>query len=315
MFMPTSVRRARSLALLGVVALALSPWRSARAQSATDGARLAFERGIAAEEQGLAAEACLAFRESLRLVRELGPLRKVAACDEREGKLLRAAEQLREVLERLPADDAERAVTQSLLKSVESRLGRLSLKRRPGAPAGMHASIDGLDRALPSSGLLLEPGVKDLVVSIPGEPSRVVEVTISSGQDVTVELPPPADAKRGAPAPSVARPAPRGATMRTAGFVVGGIGVASLVSAGITGLKLLDEKSELDACAAEPGCDTTPIAQRANPLVVVNAIAWGVGVVGVGTGVTLLVLDAQESGDPTVEAEVGLGGVHVGGSF
>ncbi len=310
---PRSTRPIRWIGLTTFVTLLAA--REARAQSATEGARQAFERGVAAEAEGLAIESCVAFRQSLSLVRELGPLRKVAACEEREGKLLQAAARLREVLERLPPEDPERAVTDSLLKSVESRLGRLSLKQRPGARAGVRASVNGLDRAVPSSGLLLDPGEQEVVVAMPGEPSRLVAVTIASGQEVTLELPLPYDVPRGR-TPAIATPmAPRSATMRTAGFVVGGIGIASLLSAGITGLKLLDDKSDLDACAAEPGCNTTAIAERANRLVVINALAWGVGIVGVGTGATLLVLDASERGESAVSAEVGLGNVRVYGTF
>src|SRR5688572_29983451 len=110
----------------------------AHVRTVVDDARSAFESGLALESEGKVAEACAAYRKRLAMVRELGPLRKVATCDASDGELLSSAALLEELLPRL-VEDTERAGVAAQLAGLKARLARLTLALAPGAPAGVVA--------------------------------------------------------------------------------------------------------------------------------------------------------------------------------
>jgi hypothetical protein len=92
-------------------------------------------------------------------------------------------------------------------------------------------------------------------------------------------------------------------TKRTLGFVVGGIGLAGLAAAGITGALLLGDKSTVDkkctpTCVDQDGRDAV---SRGKSLLPINAVAWGVGAVGVGTFL-ILTSGKKATEDPPPQA-------------
>ncbi|MFO0552890.1 MAG: hypothetical protein U0271_31165 [Polyangiaceae bacterium] len=99
-------------------------------QSAEGRARAAFEQGLAAERAGDAAGACARFEESLSLVRELGPLGKVAECDAAHGDLVAAIAKLEELASRMSAD-SERARVTARRDELRARVAHLTLRVAP----------------------------------------------------------------------------------------------------------------------------------------------------------------------------------------
>ena len=86
-------------------------------------------------------------------------------------------------------------------------------------------------------------------------------------------------------------------TKRTLGFVVGGIGLAGLAAAGITGVLLLGDKSTADkkctpTCVDQDGRDAV---SRGKSLIPINAVAWGVGALGVGVGTFLILTSGKKA--------------------
>lgn len=309
-----AVRLSASLAVAWGVTLGAS----AHAQTAMDAARGAFERGLAHDAAGKPDEACAAYRESLGLVRELGPLRKVAACDARAGRVRAAAALLEELLRRLPAEDGERGQVRAELDAVRRRAAHLAVKLTPGVSTAARVSIDGEVVAVPAADLILDPGSHTALVEVPGETPTSSTFELEEGAREALTLPVVTASAPLTPPPG-ARPTtpPRdgGRPLRTAGWIVGAVGVAGFVGVGVTGGLLLGEQSDFAACRDRPGCDASALADDAQPLVAANTVAWGLGIAGLGVGATLLIVDAASADAPRVEARLAPGGASVVGRF
>jgi hypothetical protein len=294
----------RSLAPL-FLATALVVASKARAQSAIDEGREAFARGIAAEEGGRAADACKEFRRSLSLVRELGPMRKVAQCDANDRRVLSAAALLEEIASRLPVEDPERAAVDAELTAVRARAAKLVIRPAADTPAGARVRLDGRDVTAGPDPVAVDPGSHELVVTAPGTDPELVTVEIAEGESKTVDLPTPTAREAPAPAPTPPPPRPRErpSDLSLPGFLIGAVGVSGVVVAAVSGGKLLSDHSEFEDCKARASCDPEPLADAADPLLIANAIGWGVAAVGLGVGASLVVVDAVQ--DARFEAEVG----------
>lgn len=84
---------------------------------------------------------------------------------------------------------------------------------------------------------------------------------------------------------------------RTAGWVVGGIGIAGLAVAGVTGAIILSRDGKIDDNCPDKRCNDEGFDQVESnrSLLVVNAVAWGVGIVGTGVGAYLILSSKPES--------------------
>jgi hypothetical protein len=85
----------------------------------------------------------------------------------------------------------------------------------------------------------------------------------------------------------------------TLGFVIGGIGVAGVATAAVTGAILLSRDAEIEENCPDKRCNAEgrELIDGSQPLLVANAIAWGVGIVGLGVG-TWLVLSSDAPSEP-----------------
>ena len=108
---------------------------------------------------------------------------------------------------------------------------------------------------------------------------------------------------------------------RTLGFVFGGIGVAGVVVAAVTGILLINDKSTADKLCAVPHClnaDGTAnqagidAVNRGLTLTPINAVAWGLAAAGLGAG-TYFLLTSTRKVTPVVGAHAG--GLMLSGSF
>jgi hypothetical protein len=207
--------RVARAAAFACAALALAPIASAQPLTAEDRAREAFTRGLDLEARGDGPGACAAFRESLTFVRELGPVRKVAQCDARDGRVLAAAEGLRELLSRLPAEAADRAAIEAELAAAEARVAKLRLAVRADAPPALVVRVDGKTVTPGARAIDLDPGEHEIAVSAHNAPPKLVRVALAEGQTSTVEVPPASD--------DVPRPV-RSPALKIAGITVLSIG-------------------------------------------------------------------------------------------
>lgn len=342
------------VAALAVAGMAVAAHGSAQGGDASRAAAL-FEEGRVALDQGQYALACTKFDESLALVPRPSTILNLATCHEKQGHLVQAFNLYRQGIEKLPSDDPKLKQAMEMLDALTKRLPRLSVKLPASLPVGAKLELDGKAlEQIPVQGVPVDPGQHALLLTAPGRADTRTAVTLVESQQLEITLalgeptggptaptgptpttsatettapPPPPTAGTGETAPA---PPPSeggdGSTLTTAGLVVGGIGIASFVVAGITGGILLSRDSDIEAecpnqqCTAE-GAD---LISGSEGLIIGNWVTWIVGIAGVGVGAVLVGVglssdDGADSADATARvvplAGPGLGGLLIEGSF
>jgi hypothetical protein len=235
----------------------LAPTRSLAADAdATARAVVLFQAGRDAMKRAAYVAACPKFAASQALAPALGTLLNLALCQEQLGLTATASLGFEQFLARAAADDERRALVAEHLAALRLHTPQL---------------------------ILLDPGMHALASARPGQPPREATLALADGQ-VAVHT----------PASLAPQPQPREeltASTRVPAYVVGGVGVLGLLTGALTGLMILDERSVVaEHCHAEL-CDAQGLRANATgrALLVVNAIALGIGAVGVAGGVYLYV--------------------------
>ena len=327
--------------MLGFLVL-LSP--AAQAQPRGKLADTLFKEGREAFDKGDYARACPKFAESHQIDPAPGTLLNLAVCEERTGKLVSAREHLTALLPQLPPKDDRVPFVKDLLKKLDARVSRLSLTLGPGAPKETEVKDEPEGKVLPVGvEILLDPGEHTFVISAPGRPADQLRITLSAGQRETravTPLPVPVQQQvvTGATGPDKPGGAPAkgddtsGSNLRrTLGFAAGGVGVAALGVAAVTGVVLLGKKAAVATACPNKMCPDEASTQtlndaRSTPLLPVNTVSWIVGILGVGAGVTLILTSGIGSGSGSkstaapsaaafVTATPGGGGLGIRGRF
>jgi hypothetical protein len=248
-----------------------------------------FEQGRVALAAGDLETACARFRDSTKLdPHHPGPFANLGKCEEQRGHLASASAAYGEAIALLPQDDGRRPVLQELVKALEPRLSKVVLDLSPGVPdqttvteSGESLQTDGAPRPLNS-------GAHHLVVHAPLRADRVLDVVLGEGETkhVWVESGPapvtyplrPAPPSPGPPANTSASPGP---------WIVGGLGVTSLVVGAITGgLAIHEHALNATGCSLvmmncePPGKSAATTGRTVQAVSVTTLIAGGVGVVG-----------------------------------
>jgi hypothetical protein len=263
-----------------------------------------FKEGRALMDAQRFDAACPKLEESQRLDAGGGTLLNVALCHEAIGRLASAWTEFRDALALARGanrpDRVELAVAH--IAELEPRLSRLELAVAPSADVpGLEVLLDGTVVGRPGWGVALpvDPGKHEITARAPGyEPwSQRVEVAEpSSTRAVTIELgarvaspPPSADAAVTLPPLSSPR-AP--SVQRTAGFVVGAVGVVGLGLGAYFGIRAfqLHAKSN-DQCKG--GCTAEGVSSNRDSMIAadVSTVAFAAGLTTAGVG-ALLVLTA-----------------------
>jgi hypothetical protein len=242
--------------------------------------------------------ACPKFAESERLDPAPGTRFNLADCEEHVGQLASSWEHFRRVAEELPPDDDRVAYARAHAASLEPRLPHLTVVLAEGAPAGTRVARDGVDLGEASLGLAVptNPGAHSIVVVAPGRVDRAVQVTLGEGESQRVVATP------GAPAEAApARPPTRGyGAGRTAGLVVGGAGVAAILTGAVFGVRALMLRSQSDADCNNGVCKDASGASAykdAKTSARVADVSMGLGLVAAGVG-AYLVLSSRVGLEP-----------------
>lgn len=293
---------------LTVVFLALSSLLAALPAGAQPGNRAAaealFNDGRRAMERKDFAEACAKFEASNQLDPAVGTVFNLANCNEQRGRLASAWQLYREVNDKLPVGDERAAVAQKRAEELEARLPRLTLKLKEGTPSGTHVVFDGtlLPDAMLGTAVPVDPGPHKAVVRAPGRSDRTFDVSLAEAETTTlmVEAAPSAGgATTGRQEPPTSSrdlvAAPRSGAS-TLGYVIAGVGVASLGASVVTGLLALSKSHTVDDhCTPTPTgsgryCDGEGLsaADSGKPLAIVSDVTLAAGVVGVGVGAFLI---------------------------
>ncbi|MDI1428819.1 tetratricopeptide repeat protein [Polyangium sorediatum] len=315
-------RRKLRVAGIGAALLVSLLARPAAADKTDDDALRAeelFKEARAAIDRNDYAAACPKFEESLALVRRAGTLFNLAQCEEHEGRLVTAMRYYKEGIVVLDPGDPRLAPSKKKLAEIEPRIPFLTIKPKAELPKDTRVTIDGKEAEGVGVALPVNPGKRTIAVLAPkhteetylvevGEAEQV-ELLVSAGK-VIVEPPrlTPADLL------SIRQ-------RRIAAVSLLGVGALGFVAAGITGGLVVSTYNEVEKNCVGGRCatkDAYEAAQNGQTLLVVNTVAWGVGIAGAGAGAVLYLLANKKQAEKTGPAQsllVGPGFVGVRGSF
>jgi serine/threonine-protein kinase len=264
-----------------------------------------FEEGAALVEKGELATGCSKFAASQELDPTLGTLLRLGDCYDRLGKTASAWASFKQAasLARASAQSEREAIANERVADLETRLSRVRLVvGKANATPDLQIKLGGVVIPRASWGTLLpvDPGPQRVEASAPGHETWSQELVVLAGP-ASRDFEIPALKASVESAPSAEMPAPAlpaslpdterpGSGQRTAGYVLGGVGVAALAAGGVFAYlaydknqQSLDEclQNEPNACTAEGKSlrdDASSMAMLAN--------------VGVGAGAGLLITGA-----------------------
>ncbi len=298
-------------AIAALIALLLAAPRPALAQAVDPEKRAAaqalFDAGRQLSVQGQYAQGCPKLVESYALDPAIGTKFYLADCFEHIGKLASAWTYYLDVVEEAHstgAADREKFANERAT-ALKPRLPQLTVTLGRGRIAGLVVRRDGivigegtLDTPIP-----VDLGEHTIKVTAPGKkPWETRVVAKQEGEALKVAIPPLELDPAAAPKPEVEPPPPPPppTTQRSAGFVVGGVGIASLLAGFGAGAAALSKKNASNApgggCSSDDVCTTMgqTLRQDAIQAATASTALIVVGAVGVGVG-GLLVLTAPSA--------------------
>lgn len=260
------------------------------AQPAHDPEKL-FSEALALMNAESFTEALAKLEEAQALDPGIGTQFNIAICYEKLGKLGTAWRNYVAVQQAAHASGKSQREENARAKLEELRPRLSVFVLAPEQPASTTVKVDGV--VVPPSqwsSYAVDPGSHRIDAEAAArKPWTDESLAPPEGQAATIRIPVLASAEE-TKVVTVTEPTTDG--RRTLGFVLGGIGVAGLIAATVTGVVILNDKSTADA-ACKPKCanaDGTP-NQRAiddvnegKTLVPINLVAWGVAAAGLGAG-------------------------------
>ncbi len=304
----------RNFASIGLIGLSLSVSLQVHAQAGQNRPQAdmsaqadeQFRRGREAQNRGDCQKALEYFRESHALKPGRGTLLNMGLCEKKLGQLARALQHLEEVLPQLPPGDDRRAIVRENLAELKPRVPWLRIVLTANAPAGTLVTYDDteLEPTMIGTDIPVDPGKHVVVVEAKGLPNRRYEVMMEEGKRQTLRVEP------GGVAAEPAAESDDGSrkTKFVVGFVVGGVGLAGIVAGAVTGSVALQNHSETEKmCPTHRGCsaEVARLAEQGQTLSVMSTVAFGLGIVGIGVGVPLAVLNRKaKEKPPTVSLHV-----------
>jgi len=237
-------------------------------------------------------DACPRFAESQRLDPAAGTLMNLATCEEKIDKLASAWQHWKESVDSLPAMDDRIPFARARVASLETRLPHLKINLSQGAGTGGKVFRDEIELEGPGQGVWLpvDSGPHLVIVRMPGHQDAQISIIIADGEEKQIDVHP-------GMADPVAETHNRSNLPRTLGWVAGGIGIAGIGTAVVTGVMLANAKNTVDAncidkiCTDQRGVDA---ASRGHDLVFVNTAAWIVGAAGIGLGAYFLISSSPD---------------------
>ena len=272
-----------------------------------------FRQGKAEMTKGNYDKACPMFAESYKQDPAMGTLLNLALCHEAVGRIASAWGEWRAVEQQARAANPPREDRIKMAKEhaekLEPRLSRIKILLPADARVdGLTIKIDGEAKGEPLwAGVPVDPGTRKVVVTAPGKKTLTRDVKIDDeGVVVSVTIPKLEDAPVTAPPPSA------GTTVvgpdlekveeyaanharRNVGFVVGGIGIATLAVGGVFGVAaIIIDGNAKDACPSPCIAGSTQASEadastdRAFVFSNIANVTIPLGLIGAGIGAYLV---------------------------
>lgn len=273
-----------------------------------------FRQGKAEMTKGNYDKACPMFAESYKQDPAMGTLLNLALCHEAVGRIASAWGEWRAVEQQaratVPPREDRIKMAKEHAEKLEPRLSRIKIIIPADARAdGLVVKVDGDAKGEPLwGGIPVDPGTRKIIVSAPGKKTLTREVKVDDeGVLVPVTIGKLEDAPLTAATPSGGGTSTANADLekveeyaanqarRTAGFVIGGIGIATLAIGGAFGVgAIVNDGNAKDACPA-PCVEGSPQAAEADAstdraFVFSNIanVTVPLGVIGAGIGAYLV---------------------------
>jgi hypothetical protein len=307
---------ASSALCIAFLALAAASPTSAFAADETAKARTTFQEGVQLEAAGNYATALGKFQEVAAIKRTPAVVFHIAFCQEKLGHLVEALGGYRIAEHDADGDPKSAKVQQTAAEAIaalEKRVPSLTVKRGKNADLAK-ISIDGVE--LGNNSLdkpqQVDPGSHSIDATAPGvEPFHQV-IKIAEGETKSVDVtfkdkpvagpkPPAGDDK---PKKDDDKPPAEGQSS-VVPYVVGGVGVASLLLSGVFFLQEKSAENDLNSQCKGNICPSSASStgDKGKSMALLGNITFGLGIVGVGVGTYLLVTQ-KPSADPAAAAVV-----------
>jgi hypothetical protein len=301
---------------IGMAGLAFGAFAARSSHAETSGkntvaAQALYDEARKLVDAGNIEAACPKFRASYELDPGGGTLLNLADCYEKQGKLALAWSTFKEALVAAQRDGRTERIdfANQHIGKLEARLAHLTISVAANdRAAGLVIQIDGAALAEQAWGVAMpvDPGKHVVRAEAPGKQpfETTLDAAAGAAAGETVEIPTLADSTddgvRGAAATAGASTATGDSgSGRTLGWVVGGIGVASLGVGGYFGLRAMSRWSDRDdGCAAGCTSEAKIAGDEAGTAATISTIGFGVGLIGIGVG-TYLLLSSGGKTEPT----------------
>ena len=339
-----SILRSQLPLLLVSFAFAATATTNLHAQGASNkaAAEALFEEGRRLIAESRAAEACPKFAESQRLDASVGTQLNLANCYEVTGKTASAWVTFKEAASAASAQNRADyvATAQKRAAALAPKLSKLVIT----ASSDVAVSRDGvaLDRAQIGVPIPVDPGAHTIEATASGKKAWKTTVDVSGNaasvsvavptlEDAPVEKPvatvapppPPPPTTSVAPPPPPTEPA-TGNGQRTAGYVVGAVGIVGIGLGTFFALSARSKyKDSLQMCSSTDKnlCSADGVSKRDDARSAGNiaTIAGGIGAAALVGGVVLVLTAPSSSSSPTASARVellpSLGGATIRGAW
>lgn len=313
--------RIASVVLLLAIAGVFSP-RVAHAQGDKALAESLFEAGRALLKQKKYAAACAKFEESQRQDPSPGTLINLGECEKGQGKTATAWADYKAAasLALNRGRSQQEQLANERATALEPKLSKVTLQKPAEVPDGLTVKLDDRSLGVASLGvpIAVDPGEHTVTLEASGYTSATKKFKVGAEADrVTVQLPklekapeqpgsagPTAGAKAGGSVGGTGGPpggdhGTGGGSMKTIGYVVGGVGIAAVGVGAVFGIlassQASNAKSDATLC---PDKVCTPAGRSeidsAKGKALVSTIGIGVGAAALVAG-TVLVLTSGPS--------------------
>lgn len=258
---------------------------------------------------------CPKVRESLELFAVANSHFTVAQCDERDGHIIAALDHWERGMALVDATDKRATVAKDRIATLEPRVPRIRVVIPP-ASASATVWLDDvqLDPAALTTPLRVDPGKHVFVVRAKGREDNRREIDIAEKERTefvatigAISATGPTPTASSSASSSVAPPPPNPPMhpRKVAGFVLGGVGVASLIVSAVTGSKTsaIHETLEGSKCGTpgQPSCPQSDVTDYKG-LYAAHTATFFVGLAGVGAGVIMILTAPKKTDDKSANA-------------
>ena len=277
----------------------------------TEAVRL-FEEGKRLFADGEIAQACETFAQSAELERTVGVLLNLARCHATMGRIATAHREYVEAgaLAREQGQQERAEAAEALAADLAPRVPKVRVQVA-GVAADEVVTFDGAPLRPADYGVAraVDPGTHEIRAEAPGRRAwtKTVEV-VESGEELVVTVPALVSVDD---EPIESTSSEGMGSVRLAGFIVGGVGVATAIVGGVLGGLTLSKVSDAESDPALcPGKVCTPAGREqidgARGLGIAATVLLGLGGAAAAAGAVMVIVDDGSTVSTPTEAELGV---------